>query len=110
MDQLNEEANQQDTDYQDPEHLQADSELQQVADSPYAQNTVAANGAINPEWQVINQSHAFSLAQDPSQLGSGAARPTTMHSLQLVDLTEMTEDILEEQNYGPDKATFQENQ
>lgn len=45
---------------------------------------------------VAPQSHAFSLAQDLSMIGSGNAGPTTMHSLQHVNLTDMTDEGLEE--------------
>ena len=54
-----------------------------------------ANMCVPPECQ-LPQSHAFSIAQDLSQVGSGPAGPTTMHSLQLVDLTEMTDEAMEE--------------
>ena len=46
-------AIQRDMDSQDPEQVQGDSELQQVADSPYGNNTAAGNG-VNADWQIIN--------------------------------------------------------
>ena len=70
-----------------------ESIAQAVGDSPYANNVGSVAG--HADGQHL-QSHAFSLGQDPSQVGSGPARPTTMHSLQLVDLTEITEEVLEE--------------
>ena len=57
-------------------------------------NLVVNHGA-HPDGH-LPQSHAFSLAQDLSVVGSGPAGPTTMHSLQLVDLTEMTDEAPEE--------------
>lgn len=70
-----------------------ESMVQGAGESLYVNNVGSVGG--HADGQLL-QSHAFSLAQDPSQIGSGPARPTTMHSLQLVDLTEMTEEVLEE--------------
>lgn len=71
-----------------------------AGESLYVNNVGSMGGHVDGQ---LLQSHAFSLAQDPSQVGSGPARPTTMHSLQLVDLTEMTEEVLEEAQQQPDQ-------
>ena len=55
-----------------------------------------AGSAGAPPEGHLPQSHAFSLAQDLSQVASGPAGPTTMHSLHLVDLTEMTDEVVED--------------
>ena len=62
-------------------------------ESMYVNNVAGLGG---PPDGILPQSHAFSLAQDLSAVGSGPAGPTTMHSLQLVDLTEMTDEVLED--------------